>query len=283
MPSHGYQDAYFRIDLGVVPLTQGRFAQALRDIREGLFGTPVWFHLAWQEVRQRYRRSMLGPFWITISTGAMVGGMGPLYGHLLHQDLGAYFRHLAVGFVIWTFISGYINEVCTAFISSESFIKQVKLPYSMFVMKVLAKNLLIFLHNALIIVVILLCFPPDRLTVLPVALLGFLLVLLNLLWMGGILAMTCARFRDIPQIVVSCMQVLFFLTPVMWRADMLGDKRAVADWNLFYHLIEIVREPLLGGLPDTSSWLIAACSVLVGSCLALTLFSRYRARISYWV
>ena len=62
---------------------------------------------------------MLGPFWITISTGALIGGMGPLYGRLLHQAVGPYFQHLAISFVVWTLIAGYLNDVCNAYISAE--------------------------------------------------------------------------------------------------------------------------------------------------------------------
>ena len=74
--------------------------------------------LGWQEIRLRYRRSTLGPIWLTISTGALIGGMGPLYGRLLGQDIGSYYPYLAVGYVVWIFISSVINDACTVFILS---------------------------------------------------------------------------------------------------------------------------------------------------------------------
>jgi ABC-type polysaccharide/polyol phosphate export permease len=248
-----------------------------------LFGAPVWFHLAWQEIKQRYRRSLLGPFWIAINTGVFVAAMGPLYGKLLNQPIGSYFQHLSVSFVVWTFVSSYINEATSAYITAEGFIKQVKLPYSVFILKTLTRNFLIFLHNLSITVVVLFFFPPQSFSLVPLALLGLLLVAVNLLWIGTLVAMLCARFRDIPQIVSSAIQVLFFLTPIMWKAEMLGEHTGVADWNLIYHLIEVVRTPLLGEPVKLLSWYVSIGSAVLGSALVFGFFCRYRARISYWV
>jgi lipopolysaccharide transport system permease protein len=71
--------------------TQRRSAWTLaaRDLHTGLTSIHVWPLLAWYEIRQRYRRSALGPFWLTISTGILVAGMGPLYGRLFGQEVSS--------------------------------------------------------------------------------------------------------------------------------------------------------------------------------------------------
>src|SRR6267378_3103937 len=97
---------------------------AIKDMKDGLLNVHIWTVLAWQEIKQRYRRSVLGPFWLTISTGALVGGMGPLYGRLFGLDISTYFPYLAISFVVWLFLAGIISDACTAFISAEGFIKQ---------------------------------------------------------------------------------------------------------------------------------------------------------------
>ena len=256
---------------------------ALLDFRQAIFGQPLWLILAWQEVKQRYRRSILGPFWISFSTAITVGAMGPLYSNLLNQPLGPYFQHLSVSFVVWTFVAGFINEACAAFIGAEGFIKQMKLPYSVFILKVLAKNILIYFHNLVIVIVVLFCFPPHDFWRLPLSFLGLVLASLNLIWFGVVIGMLCARFRDIPQVVASGVQVLFFLTPIMWSIDMLGEHRAIAEWNLIYHLIEIIRTPLLGLPTNPLSWLVCGISAVVGGLVSFILFARYRSRISYWI
>lgn len=255
----------------------------LQDIGEGLFGSFAWFYMAWQDVRQRYRRSTLGPFWITISTGILVSAMGPLYGKLFNQPIGPYFQHIVVSFVVWTFISSFVNESCTAFISGESIIKNVKLPLVIHPLRVLAKNLMMLGHNFLVVIVTLFFLPPERIDVTLLAVIGLFLVVVNLFWIGLLLAIVCARFRDIPQIVGGIVQVAFFLTPIVWKADMLGENRHVADWNFLYHLIEVVRTPLLGQFPSQLSWWVVSVGAVMGTVAALVFFSRFRSRIAYWL
>ena len=53
---------------------------ALLDLSQGARAHHLWYLLAWQDIRRLYRRSVLGPFWLTISMGALVGVLGTLYG-----------------------------------------------------------------------------------------------------------------------------------------------------------------------------------------------------------
>lgn len=256
---------------------------ALQDLKSGIGSIYIWPMLGWQEIRQRYRRSVLGPFWLTISTGVLIGGMGPLYGRLLGQDVSAYFPYLAISLVVWTLISTTINELCFSFIIAEGFIKQIKLPLSIHVLRVVWKNLIIFAHNLVILVLVLVFFPPPlslHLLLFPVSL--FLLAV-NAIWTGLLLGLLCARFRDIPQIVTSLTQVALFFTPVLWKAEMLGRNIFAAEINPFFHFLEIVRQPLLSESIPTTSWLVVGCITAGGYVVAITAFARSRARIAYWV
>jgi ABC-type polysaccharide/polyol phosphate export permease len=239
--------------------------------------------LAWQEIKQRYRRSLLGPFWLTISTGVLVGAMGPLYGKLFGWNLADYVPYLAVSYIVWLLISGMINESCMTFISAEGLIKQVRMPLSIHVLRTVWKNMLIFFHNAVIVVLALLVYPPHygwQVLLLPVAL---LLVALNGIWLGLILGMLCARFRDIPLIVQSVVQVAFFLTPVLWKPESLGRYHWTTNWNPLNHILEIVRAPLIGHPEPIISWTVVSVQTVVGFAIALWLFARFRARVAYWV
>jgi ABC-type polysaccharide/polyol phosphate export permease len=260
-----------------------RLALALKDIKDGLLSTHVWPMLAWQEIRQRYRRSVLGPFWLTISTGAMVGAMGPLYGRLLNQPIGDYFAYLAIGFVVWLLISNLILESCQVFINAEGFIKQIKLPYTMHIARLVWKNLIIFGHNLVIVAIVLFFYKPNwnwHVVLMPV---GVLMIALNGIWFGLLLGLLCARFRDIPQIMASLVQVAFFLTPVMWPSNMLGKYEWTVIFNPLFHFLEIVRAPLLGRSISTDTLIAVGLITVVGYTVMLTLFARFRARIAYWV
>lgn len=259
-------------------------SKARLDLLGGLAKAPLWWSLAWQDTKQRYRRSFLGPFWITVSTGVLVGAMGPLYGALLGQDVSSYLQHLAISLIIWFFISASINEAGGTFVGAEGYIKQVALPLSVHVFRLLAKNIVMLVHNALIIVLVLIYLPPAHWGDFWLFPLGLLLVLGNLFWITLLLAVLSARFRDIPQLVTNIVQVAFFLSPIIWKADMLSqNNRFVADFNPLYHFIEVIRAPLLGEPIHAISWIVTSSFLVLGSVVTFQVFARLRARVPYWL
>lgn len=264
-------------------VTRRDFSRALADLWSGLCAIHVWPVLGWLEIKQRYRRSVIGPFWLTISYGAMIAGMGPLYGSLLQQDISSYFPYLAVGFVGWFLISNLIADGCNSFIAAEGFIKQVKLPLTVHVLRIVWKNIIIFAHNVVIVVLVLAYYRPQLTWHALLSPLGVLMVALNGIWFGILFGLLCARFRDIPQVVGSVVQVAFFLTPVMWPSKMLGEYQWAADFNPLFHFLEIIRAPLLGQGAAPRSWAVVLGVTAFGYAVSLFMFSRFRARIAYWV
>lgn len=256
---------------------------ALDDLREGLLNIHLWPMLGWQDVKQRYRRSVLGPFWLTLSTAVIIGGMGPLYSKLFNQQLNDYLPFLAVGFVVWQLISLLVSDACTAFITAEAFIKQVRLPLTIYIMRIVWKNLIIFFHNFAIVILVLAYFKQTldwHLLLFPLALFIFAA---NFFWIAMILALVCARFRDIPQIAINVVQLAFFLTPVMWQPSLLGRHAWTVNLNPFYHFVEIVRAPLLNGPSNSLSWIVVCGISVLGFAMTIALLSRFRARVAYWV
>jgi ABC-type polysaccharide/polyol phosphate export permease len=263
--------------------TPSNIDKAVQDIASGVANVHLWSILGWQEVRLRYRRSVLGPFWLTISTGLLIAAMGPLYGRLFGHNISDYFPHLAIGFVVWQLIAGLINEGCNAFIAAEGMIKQTRIPLTVHVLRVVIRNLIIFAHNLAIVAVVMAIYPPGLNWGLLLVPLGLLAIATNGVWVGMLAGLLCARFRDIPPIVQSLVQVSLFLTPVLWKAGSLGRYEWVASWNPFYHFVEVVRAPLMGLPLPLQSWLAVFGISAAGFALTFVIFARYRARIAYWV
>lgn len=257
--------------------------KGVRDLKEGLLSLHIWAALGWQEIRHRYRRSVLGPFWLTISIGVLIGGMGPLYSKLFGQDVGDYFPHLAVSFITWMLLANLINELCTAFTSAEGLIKQTRMPLSIHVLRIVWKNLIIYFHHAVIVVIVLIVYPRPLSWAVLLVPFAVLAIAINAIWAGLLLAMVCARFRDIPLVVQSIVQVMFFLTPVLWRPQSLGRHIWAAEWNPLNHLLEIVRAPLVDATPRGASWAVVIGMAIVGFALVVPLFAHLRRRIAYWV
>lgn len=256
---------------------------AWADIKDGFFRYNLWSALAWEDVRRRYRRSTLGPIWLTISTGLFILGLGPLYGKLFNQSFSEYLPYIAISYVSWSLISGVISDACTVFVTEESLFKQIKLPYSLFCYSLVTRNFIFYFHNLLIVVIVFLIYPTVINTYSLLLLLGLLSIAINALWVSLLLGLACTRYRDIAQIVNSIMQLMLFLTPVMWKIDMLGNLRWVALINPFYHFLEIIRAPLFGMPPTKLNFAVVLAFTILGWIGTLFVFARYRSRIPFWV
>lgn len=265
------------------PPSATRTALALSDLGRGARASHLWGLLGWQDIRRRYRRSILGPFWLTISMGILVAALGTLYGALLKVESADYVPFLALGFIVWTLISSLITDGCTAFTSVDSIIKQVELPLSTHVYRMVWRNLLIFCHNILIFVVVAVIFSiwPGWAGLL--ALPGLALLCLNGLWIGLLFGLLSARFRDVPPIVASVVRIAFFLTPIIWMPGLLPGRAMLLDFNPFFHFVELMRAPLLGQAPELVSWLAVLGITFGGWVVTFSLFCHYRWRIAYWV
>lgn len=259
------------------------FSNALTDLKLGLARWELWVTIGLNEIRQRYRRSLIGPFWITLSMGVMIVGIGNLYARLWHQPAETYLPFLAAGLIFWNFISAMIQDGCQLFVSMGGVIRQVYAPISIYLFQMIWRNIIILAHNIIICVIVLPTFGlyPNWQTLEAIP--GFLLILANCAWISLVLGMLCARFRDVPQIILNVMQILFFITPVIWTGDRLSGFEALLQFNPLYHLLELVRTPLLGSSPPLVNWLVSIGMAAAGIPIAIALFGRYRARIAYWI
>jgi ABC-type polysaccharide/polyol phosphate export permease len=243
----------------------------------------VWGIMGWDDIRQRYRRSVLGPFWITLSMGAFILLLGVIYSRLFHMQIETYMPYLSVGFIVWGFISTAANDSCIAFTDTSRIIKQIKLPYEVYILRVVWRNFIIFLHTIVIYIPMMIVFKIELNLVMLLVIPGLLLVTINLIWLTTVIAILSTRFRDIQPIVGTVIQLGMFATPIMWPVSSLGDVRIVAEINPIYHLIEVTRAPLLGQMPSLTSWLVTIGLAVVGSTLATALLVRAARRIVFWI
>ena len=271
------------LDLKGDPSFATRNRLAMRDVREGMRLLPLAWALSWLDIRLRYRGSTLGPLWLTLSTGIMVGALGYLYAGIFNMDIHEYLPFLALSLVLWGFVGTVVAEACSAFTESEGIIRAVRMPFFVFAVRIVLRNALVLAHNVLVIAVVFVVFQvwPGSYGLL--ALPGLLLWGLDALALVLLLGTFCARFRDIPPIVASVMQIAFFVTPVIWKPGQLGSGKALLWLNPFFDLLEIVRQPLLGTLPGVDIWLGAVLYSLVIWGLGWSMFTRARARIAFWI
>lgn len=243
----------------------------------------LWLFLGWRDVKKHYSRSLLGPLWLTLSMGIMVAGLGILYSAIFKIDIREYLPFLAIGFIMWGLIGNSISAACNVFSSAAGSIRQTRMPYSVYIFQFMWTQLITFAHNFVIYLIILLIFQiwpgVNVLLFIP----AMVLITLNGIFAVMILGPLCARFRDIPMIVASAVQVSFFLTPILWSAEQVPERALFVSANPFYHFIEIARDPLLGGTGTLGNWVACVAMTLVLGSVAFAFFARFRARIAYWV
>ncbi len=194
-------------------------AKGLNDLVEGARRWPLWTALAWQDIRKRYRGSVIGPLWITISMALWVTTIGLLYSQLFKIEIETYLPFLCSGFLLWTLISQIIMEAGNVYTSAQGMLKQMNIPLSLFGYQAVMRHVIIFLHNAIIYVVVAFLFPVAINMYWVLVLPALVFYVINGIWVSMLLGMVCARFRDVPPIVNSVILVIFFITPIFWTPE----------------------------------------------------------------
>lgn len=261
------------------------FKEAAADIFGATRRLPLVGTLGWQDVRQRYRRSAVGAFWLTISMGVVIATIGIVFGQIFSSPMEQFLPFLAIGLILWGFISTVVTEGCSGFIASEAIIKQLPIPLAVHIFRMIWRNMIILAHNLVIFPLVLIAVGKPLSWTALASVPGFVLLLLNLIWMSLLLGTISARYRDIPQIIVSALQIVFYLTPIMWMPHLLPQRAStyILDANPAYHLLEIVRAPLLGQMPSMENWAVSIAMAVIGWAFTLAFYGRFRRRIAYWL
>ncbi|SET58699.1 ABC transporter permease [Geodermatophilus poikilotrophus] len=266
-------------------------AKTLSDLQVGWGQRELWGHLGWQDIRQRYRRSLLGPIWITISMAVTAIALGILYAGLFGNSLAEQLPYILVGFIVWGFIAGCINEGSEVFIANEGLIKHLPSPISVHVYRLVWRQVLFFLHNLLVYAVMLLVFPQPLTWRSLAAIPAFALLVANGAWVALLAGIVSTRFRDLTPITQSIVQLMFFMTPIVWIYEdflnnpnpTIAERARLAEFNPFLHFIEIIRSPMLGADQNLRHWVVVGVITVVGWVMTLVVMRRYRARVAYWV
>ena len=259
-----------------------RILAAIQDLYDGLRHSELWLTLGWHDIRQRYRRSIAGPFWITISMATMIAGLGYLSRGILNQGGDDPLPYISAGIISFYFMSSLINEGANVFIETSRSILQIKAPFSIYVYQVAWRNLLIFLHNITIYAVVAILYRLNPGYTVFLSILGVFAIVLNGFFLSFILGGLGARFRDVPLICANLTQVAFFPSPVFWRATQ-AQNPLFLELNPFYYFLEAIRMPLLGQTPPPTIWIVIAAITCANAIVSVLFFARIRARIPYWL
>ena len=253
------------------------------DLSRSIILKHIWINLALMEIKSSYRRTKLGPLWITLSTVILLISIGPLYALIFKVDFKSYFIYLACGFTFWAFIKDTTIDNATQFIHSKGYILSEPYPLSLYIFKSLAKNIIIFAHNMVVVLLAVIFFSKNIILLNYLYFfLGFILNCLILFFVGLIVSTICVRFRDVSNIIQNIFTVFFFITPIFWKPSFIEGKFALTHSNPFFSMIEIMRAPLLNESFPKISFIIAIVILILSIISAGIIFGKYKKRISLW-
>lgn len=256
---------------------------AFKDFNDAVTARRLWIYMASSDIRLRYRGSTLGPLWITLTMVIFIGALSIVYSRLFHQQINEYIPFLTCGILIWTYISAVITESTETFLASKEFIEGMKMPYFLFIFRMIWRNFLIFLHNFIVYLLVVIFFHVHLNLYTLLAIPGFILVTGILAAMSVIVSLSGTRYRDLPPIIAAMMTVVFFISPVTWQSKMVGEQSLIIQLNPATYLLDLIRSPLLGEPPHLISLYVGLVILIVLWCAAFWFFSRNSKKIPFWL
>jgi len=242
----------------------------------------TWRALASGDIRSKYRRTFLGPWWITATNGLTAVIMGLVAGRFLGADTPTYLPNFMASITIWNFIASSLGEACFTMISAGGMIKAVDMPILIHVMRMVQRNLIILLHNIAIIPIIWLIFPWRLGFEILLAVPGLAVVYVFVVSTSIIVSMICVRYRDVPPVIAAILQLLFFVSPIIWLPSHVRGGQLIVELNPIAYLLAITRDPVMGSAPGLMTWIGATGFVAVMTLAMIYIYTRYRSRVVYW-
>jgi ABC-type polysaccharide/polyol phosphate export permease len=262
----------------------GIWRRAIDDLSGAVARSNIIFLLGSDDVASRYRRSVLGQFWFTLSNALFIITVGFVWASIWKQPLEEFLPYFAAGHVFWTLMAVSLVDSTSTFSNSAPYMKELNFPRSTYLFANTVKHFIILIHNLIIIPIVFLAFGKwptvEIFLFLPALFLTVLTILASSFWLG-ILGL---RFRDVPALISSLMMVMFFLTPVIWHEEVIDQNlRDLLVLNPFHIFLELLRAPLLGYAPKGQYWLLGFVILIINLILGFVVFAKWRRSVTYWL
>lgn len=242
-----------------------------------------WTRLGWFDILSRYRQTTLGPLWIVLLTFIIVIALSVVYGSLFAIPLKDFLPYVAIGLIFWGWISSIFLEAASCFQASKFLLLNHKIEPHFVLIRVFVRNTIILFHNLIVVLFVLAFYDKTPTLVALLTLPAFLLNSFLLYAISTLIALACSRFKDLVQALTALMNVGLLITPVIWSPDILSDRAYVAYLNPFTHMIALIREPLLGRIPSTESWIVVTLLLCLFGGLSAFFMKKNRYQFLFWI
>lgn len=258
----------------------------LADYSGSLRRPEFWTYATWLEIVSRYRRSRLGIMWAVVPAALYTFGIGYFFATLQGYPVREFVPHLGMGYLVFRLVTSSLNDATTTCLSNSSYILDGRVRLTDYVLKVIARAMFYFCIGLPVVAVAFLISPDFHPSGLLFFLPSVLFVLLNVAWMGVLVAVLGARLPDVSQFVGSILMFGFLFTPIIWRAELVPAdtlRGGIARTNPLFHLVELVRAPLLGEPLEPLTFVYLGVFLVVGWACAAFVYRRYARYVPVWI
>lgn len=259
--------------------------KAVKELWQAFLRYPLWTRLAFTDIKETYKRSVIGGIWIFLSFGMFIGAKILVFGSFIPSGSTAaiFTAHLTVGFWLWTFIQENVTDGSTVFVKSRNWILGTYLPQGIFVFQSTFRTILRALFSLPVVIIILIMGNWTPTYLWWTSLLGLAIFLINAVWVHILLGILCSKHRDLAYFLQSVMRVMFFLTPILYLPEMLGERAYLLDYNPFTHYLAIVRDPIISGFVPVLAWQVVTVITVAGGLVSIIVSGRMGRRVAFWV
>jgi ABC-type polysaccharide/polyol phosphate export permease len=258
-------------------------SKAISDLKSGTSLYPMWIFQAYHNLSARYKRTFLGSLWIASGMLSISLCVSLIVGGMFGQNLAEVLPYIMGGILVFQLAGYIVMQAPEVFVANGGIIKNHAYPYTFYVYEGVANCFMQFLHNLVVYLLFNLAIGAFKITSWTIVL-GLPVVIVSMFTWGTVIGLLSARFRDLRFMIPFIGNLLFYLTPIMWRPDQMhGGKEYIAYVNPFYGLVEIVRAPLMGLEAPGVAWMLALGTMFSGILVWLIVFPAFRRRIPFWV
>ena len=261
------------------------FSIGINDYINSIKKPMTWLFIGLMDVSLQYKRTILGPWWNTMGIVLIISVLSSIWANLLKIDINFFIPYFTIGFIVWSWFSSTLIDMSKCLIEVEGLLKQVNIPLSSHLLRISIRNFIIFLHNSALIFLVITFFNLDVLFLefILFSLPGIVLIFLSINSLGIIISLLSLRYRDIGNLIFFVLQILFFLTPVLWHPDILDKHLSIVEMNPMYYWVDIIRQPILGLDIHNNSLIIIATSTIVLLIISFYMIGKYKNRLIYWL
>lgn len=244
----------------------------------------LWFFLGCNDIKQKYRRSKLGKSWLIVSTAIFMGMISIVWSTLFKQNLHEYLPYFSISWILWIYISTVLSESTTGFTQYEYIIKQIKLPFPIYILRLITRNIIVFLYNFILIFIIILFVGKGWSFTSLLAIIGFTFLTISLFSLSMIIAIITTKHRDFQMIVQSVLPVIFYVSPIMWQSKLIiGKHQWLIDYNPLVPFFDLIRKPIFGIVPDFYTYEKVIFFTILIFFISLIMYRKSKFKIAYWL